>query len=128
MPTHHTFGLRLEAGRTAGPMINGRIDPARDRRRLVVFFAGLIIFYVGVLLLMQPVLNGGEAELNKVAFGVMLAPTVGAMLACIFGPGVIRFGMPSWWLLAAFLPAALVFLITMIAAPVSGRSPSTAIT
>jgi membrane protease YdiL (CAAX protease family) len=66
------------------------------------------------------VLNGGEAELNKVAFGVMLAPTVGAMLACIFGPGVIRFGMPSWWLLAAFLPAALVFLITMIAAPVSG--------
>jgi membrane protease YdiL (CAAX protease family) len=28
--------------------------------------------------------------------------------------------MPSWWLLAAFLPAALVFLITMIAAPVSG--------
>src|SRR5829696_7577943 len=105
---------------TAGPVINRRIDPARDRRRLVLFFAGLIIFYVGVLLVTEPVLNGGEAELNKVAFGVMLAPTVGAMLACIFGPGVIRFGMPSWWLLAAFLPAALVFLITMIAAPVSG--------
>ena len=33
---------------------------------------------------------------------------------------MIRFGMPSWWLLAAFLPAALVFLITMIAAPASG--------
>jgi membrane protease YdiL (CAAX protease family) len=105
---------------TAGPVINRRIDPARDRRRLVLFFAGLIIFYVGVLLVTEPVLNGGEAELNKVAFGVMLAPTVGAMLACIFGPGVIRFGMPSCWLLAAFLPAALVFLITMIAAPVSG--------
>lgn len=40
---------------TAGPMINRRIDPARDRRRLVVFFAGLIIFYVGVLLVTQPV-------------------------------------------------------------------------
>ena len=39
---------------------------------------------------------------------------------CIFGPGVIRFGLPSWCLLAGFLPAALVFLITMIAAPVSG--------
>jgi membrane protease YdiL (CAAX protease family) len=104
---------------TAGPMINRRIDPARDRRRLVVFFAGLIIFYVGVLLVTQPVLNGGEAELNKVAFGVMLAPTVGAILACLFGPGVIRFGMPSWWLLASFLPAIVVFLITMIAAPIS---------
>jgi membrane protease YdiL (CAAX protease family) len=85
-----------------------------------VFFAGLIIFYVGVLLVTQPELNGGEAELNKVALGVMLAPTVGAILACVFGPGVIRFGLPSWWLLASFLPALLVFLLTMVAAPVSG--------
>jgi membrane protease YdiL (CAAX protease family) len=108
------------ANGTAGLMINRRIDPALDRRRLVLFFAALIVFYGGVLLITQPVLNGGEAELNKITYGVMLAPTVGAILACIFGPGVIRFGMPSWWLLAAFLPAALVFLITMIAAPVSG--------
>jgi hypothetical protein len=107
------------ANGTAGPMINRRIDPALDRRRLVLFFGGLIVFYVGVLLVIQPVLNGGEAELNKITYGVMLAPTVGAILACIFGPGVIRFGMPSWWLIAAFLPAALVFLITMIAVPVS---------
>ncbi|HWJ52057.1 MAG TPA: CPBP family intramembrane glutamic endopeptidase, partial [Propionibacteriaceae bacterium] len=68
----------------------------------------------------QPVLNGGEAELDKFVIGVMLAPTVGAVLACVFGPGVIRFGMPSWWLLAAFLPAVLVFLITLVPAPVSG--------
>jgi membrane protease YdiL (CAAX protease family) len=101
-------------------MINRRIDPALDRRRLVLFFAGLIVFYGGVLLITQPVLNGGEAELDKFVIGVMLAPTVGAVLACVFGPGVIRFGMPSWWLLAAFLPAVLVFLITLVAAPVSG--------
>jgi hypothetical protein len=44
-----------------------------------LFFAGLIIFYVGVLLVRQPVLKGGEAELNKIAFGVMLAPTVGRL-------------------------------------------------
>ena len=100
-------------------MINRRIDPALDKRRLIVFFAGLIVFYVGVLLITQPVLNGGEAELDKFVIGVMLAPTVGAVLACVFGPGVIRFGMPSWWLLASFLPAALVFLITLVAAPVS---------
>jgi membrane protease YdiL (CAAX protease family) len=101
-------------------MINKRIDPALDRRRLVLFFAGLIVFYVGVVLITQPALNGGEAELSKITYGVMLAPTAGAILACIFGPGVIRFGLPSWWLLAGFLPAALVFLITMIAAPVFG--------
>jgi membrane protease YdiL (CAAX protease family) len=108
------------ANGTAGLMINRRIDPALDRRRLVLFFAGLIVFYVAVLLITQPVLNGGEAELDKFVIGVMLAPTVGAVLACVFGPGVIRFGMPSWWLLAAFLPAVLVFLITLVAAPVSG--------
>jgi membrane protease YdiL (CAAX protease family) len=84
-----------------------------------LFFAGLIVFYVGVLLIARPVLNGGEAELNKFVIGIMLAPTVGAILACVFGPGLIRFGMPSWWLLAAFLPAALIFLITLVAAPVS---------
>jgi hypothetical protein len=81
------------ANGTAGPMINRQIDPALDRRRLVLFFAGLIVFYVGVLLITQPVLNGGEAELNKITYGVMLAPAVGAILACIFGPGVIRFGI-----------------------------------
>jgi membrane protease YdiL (CAAX protease family) len=104
---------------TAGQMINRRIDPALDRRRLVLFFAGLIAFYVGVLLVTQPELNGGEAELDKFVLGVMLAPTVGAILACVFGPGVIRFGLPSWWLLAAFLPAVVVFLITMVTAPVT---------
>src|SRR5215207_6982225 len=107
------------ANSTAGPMINKRIDPALDMRRLILFFAGLIVFYVGVLLITRPVLNGGEAELNKFVVGVMLAPTVGAILACVFGPGLIRFGGPSWWLLAAFLLAALVFLITLVAAPVS---------
>src|SRR5215212_3964077 len=93
------------ANSATGLMINRRIDPALDRRRLILFFAGLTVFYVAVLLITQPVLNGGEAELNKITYGVMLAPTVGAILACIFGPGLIRFGMPSWWILAAFLPA-----------------------
>ena len=88
-------------------MINRRIDPALDKRRLVLFFAGLIIFYAGVLLIARPELNGGEAELAKFVLGVMLAPTIGAILACVFGPGVIRFGLPrggcslrscrQWW-------------------------------
>lgn len=66
--------------RTAGPMINRRIDPALDIRRILLFFAGLIVFFVGVLLVVQPELNGGEGELTKIVFGVMLAPTVGAFL------------------------------------------------
>jgi membrane protease YdiL (CAAX protease family) len=104
---------------TVSHVINRRIDPALDKRRLVLFFAGLIVFYVGVLLVARPRLNGGEAELDKVVVGIMLAPTVGAILACIFGPGLIRFGRLSWWLLAAFLPAALIFLITLVTASVS---------
>jgi hypothetical protein len=51
-------------------MINKRIDPALDRRRLVLFFAGLIVFYVGVVVITQPALNGGEAELSKITYGV----------------------------------------------------------
>jgi hypothetical protein len=56
-------------------MINRRIDPALDKRRLVLFFAGLIVFYVGVLLLMRPELGGGEAELNKVVPRMRLPST-----------------------------------------------------
>jgi membrane protease YdiL (CAAX protease family) len=104
---------------TAAPVIHRRIDPARDRRRLVLFFAGLIVVYAGVLVGTQPELGGGEAELKKIVFGLMLAPTVGAVVACAFGPGLIRFGMPSWWLLASFLPAALVFLVSIVTASFS---------
>jgi drug/metabolite transporter (DMT)-like permease len=70
-------------------MINRRIDPALDKRRLVLFFAGLIIFYAGVLLIARPELNGGEAELAKFVLGVMLAPTGGAILAERPGPVVL---------------------------------------
>lgn len=102
-----------------GHVINRRVDPALDKRRLVLFFAGLIVFYAAVLLATQPQLNGGEAELDKFVVGVMLAPTVGAIMACVFGPGLIRFGRPSWWLLAAFLPAVLIFLITLVTTSIS---------
>lgn len=35
----------------------------------------------------------------------MLAPTVGALLARFAGPGVIQWGRPSWWIVAALIPA-----------------------
>lgn len=96
-------------------MIHKRIDPARDRRRLVLFLAGLVIFYLAAVLIARPEVGGGEDELAKFVVGVMFAPTVGALLAVVFGPGIIRFGMPSWWLLAGFLPALVVFSISLLA-------------
>lgn len=98
------------------PAVPRRIDPAHDRRRLILFFGGLIVFYLGAILLVRPEWGGGEDELKKVAFALMFAPTVGAVLASIFGPGVIRFGMPSWWLLASFVPALVIAVVTLIAA------------
>lgn len=98
------------------PAISPRIDPARDRRRLILYFGGLIAFYVGALLVIRPEWGGGEDELEKVAFALMLAPTIGAVLAAIFGPGVIRFGGPSWWLLASFVPSLVIAAVTLVAA------------
>lgn len=101
-------------------LIHDRIDPSRDGRRLTLFFVGLVVFYLGMIIVAQPEVGGGEDELDKFVLGVMFAPTVGAILACVFGPGLIRFGKPSWWLVASFLPALVVFPITLIAS-VSGE-------
>lgn len=96
-------------------VINKRVDPAHDVRRLVLFFGGLIGFYVAVILIAKPEWGGGEGELNKFALGIMLAPTVGAVLATVFGPGVIRFGKPTWWIAAGFLPALAALVVTFAA-------------
>jgi hypothetical protein len=100
---------------TPRPAFSPRIDPAHDRRRLILYFGGLIAFYVGVILIARPDWGGGEDELQKIAFGLMLAPTVGAVLAAVFGPGVIRFGLPNWWLLASFVPALAIAFVTLVA-------------
>jgi hypothetical protein len=76
--------------------INKRIDPAHDTRRLVLYFGGLVAFYAAVIVVAQPDWGGGEDELTRIALGLMLAPTVGAVLATVFGPGVIRFGKLTW--------------------------------
>ena len=100
---------------TPRPALNPRIDPAHDRRRLILYFGGLIAFYVGVILIARPDWGGGEDELQKIALGLMFAPTVGAVLAAVFGPGVIRFGTPNWWLLAAFVPPLAIAVVTLVA-------------
>lgn len=106
-----TTAIRASASGT----VHRRIDPARDGRRLVLFFGGLIAFYALVLVIARPDWGGGEDELAKIAVGLMFAPTVGALLAAVFGPGVIRFGRPTWWILAGLLPPLVVLPVTLVA-------------
>jgi membrane protease YdiL (CAAX protease family) len=96
--------------------ISPRIDPAHDTRRLVLYFAGLIGVYVGVLAIARPEWGGGENELGSIAIGIMFAPTVGAIVASVFGPGIIRFGRPTWWIAAGFVPPLVVLAVTWVAA------------
>jgi membrane protease YdiL (CAAX protease family) len=103
---------------TTTRQLDPRYDPSRDRRRLTLYFGGLIVFYIAAVLAFHPAI-GDEDALGKGLFvGVMAAPTVGALLARFFGPGVIQFGRPSWWILAGFLPTLVVFVFTMLAAAV----------
>ena len=59
------------------PDASKRDDPRYDRRRLVVYFLGLIAFYAAVVVVVRP----GQGEVAKVALGIMFAPTVGAIAA-----------------------------------------------
>lgn len=89
-----------------------RLDPAYDARRVVWYFVGLIVFYVGVIVATKP----GPGDIQSVAFGIMFAPTVGALAAVAFAHGRIQFGRPTWHLVLAFVPTALILVTTSIAA------------
>ena len=77
-----------------------RNDPRRDARRLWLYFAGLLVTYGAALVLLWS--QGAARNLGL----LMIAPTVGALIAARWGPGVIQWGRPKWWLLAGLLPAA----------------------
>lgn len=81
------------------PISPKRTDEKRDARRLILYFGGLIVVYVAAVLAFWNAESKGG-----VFVAVMFAPTVGALLARIIGPGVIRWGRPSWWILAGFVP------------------------
>jgi membrane protease YdiL (CAAX protease family) len=77
-----------------------RTDPARDGRRLVIYFAGLVVVYVAAAIALRPDVVSGDVW----ALGLMMAPTAGALLARFLGPGVIVWGRPNLWILAGLLP------------------------
>lgn len=93
-----------------------RRDPSLDRRRLTLYFGGLIVFYIASVLVFHPAIGDENALGRGLFIGVMLAPTVGALLARFRGPGVIQFGRPSRWVLAGFLPTLVVLAFTTLAA------------
>lgn len=77
-----------------------RIDPGLDVRRLALYFGGLVLVY-GLAVYAA----WGAPTKEGVFLAVMFAPTAGAVLARYLGPGVIRWGRPSWWIPAGLLPA-----------------------
>lgn len=73
-----------------------------DRRRLIIFFAVLVLVEgIGLSLI-------GRIGLLPAVLIIMSAPALGAIAARVAGPGVIWWGRPSWWILAGLLPTVVV--------------------
>lgn len=82
-----------------------RTDPRLDVRRLALYFGGLATAYV-----LAVVAFWNAESKDGVFLAVMFAPTIGALMARYLGPGVIRWGRPTWWIAAAALPVAVVLV------------------
>ena len=96
--------------------VDPRTDPARDRRRFVIYAVGLTVFYVGAVLVFHPAVGDEDALGSGLFLGIMLAPTFGALLVRFLGPGVIRIGRPSKWILAGFLPVVAALVMSLLGA------------
>ncbi|WP_082093260.1 CPBP family intramembrane glutamic endopeptidase [Demequina sediminicola] len=85
-------------------------------RPLVWFFGGLIVTYVaGVAMFWPP---AGEQPSQAIFVVLMFAPTVGAILARLFGGGRIQWGRPNLWLLAGLIPAVAVLGVYLLGASI----------
>jgi membrane protease YdiL (CAAX protease family) len=76
-----------------------RTDPARDGRRLALYFGVLVAVYAVAVAFFW-----NAAHRDVMFLVVMFAPTAGALAARFLGPGVIRWGRPTWWILAGLIP------------------------
>jgi membrane protease YdiL (CAAX protease family) len=91
------------------------IDPALDRRRVLLFVAGIVAIYiVGVgVIIATHTQSHPQVGVPIIMFG----PMIGAFLARFAGPGVIRWGRLSWWILAGLIPVGTVFVAYAIGSP-----------
>ncbi|HEX5139981.1 MAG TPA: type II CAAX endopeptidase family protein [Dehalococcoidia bacterium] len=93
-----------------------RLDSTEYKKQLFLYFGGLIAFYLGAIVVFRPALNDKDALNSGLSIVLMLAPTVGALLAWRLGRGSIQFGKLSWWTLAGLLPVVVPLMTTLIAA------------
>ncbi len=91
-----------------------RRDPRYDGRRVVAFAVGLLVVYVGAVVVLRP----GPADLVEVAIPAMFAPTVGAVAAVVLAHGRVILGRPTWHLLLAFLPPLVILVTTGVVSAV----------
>jgi membrane protease YdiL (CAAX protease family) len=84
----------------------------RIGRQFVWYFGGLIVTYVAGLVAFWP--PAGEQPNQAIFLVLMFAPTVGAVLARLFGGGRIRWGRPNLWILAGLIPAVAVLGVYLL--------------
>jgi membrane protease YdiL (CAAX protease family) len=83
-------------------------------RQLGWYFGGLVAVYAaGVAAFWPP---AGEQPNEAIFLVVMLAPTVGALLALLFGRGSIQWGRLNVWILAGLAPALAVLGVYLLGA------------
>src|SRR5664280_2363181 len=92
-----------------------RTDPALDRRRVLLFAATLVAIYtVGIVVIIA---THTQSDPQNGILIIMFGPMAGALVARRAGPGVIRWGRLSWWILAGLIPVVTVFVAYAIGSP-----------
>ena len=92
-----------------------RTDPALDLRRVLLYAAALVAIYIVGIVVIIATHTQSDPQLGVLI--IMFAPMTGALVARRAGPGVIRWGRLSWWILAGLIPVVTVFVAYAIGSP-----------
>ena len=83
----------------------------KPSRAYAWYFIGLIATYIAALVVFWP--EAGQQPNQVIFLVVMFGPTVGALLARIFGRGQIQWGRINWWIVAGLIPALAVLVVNL---------------
>ena len=92
-----------------------RTDPARDKRRVLLYAAALVAIYIVGVVFIIATHSQKDPQLGVLI--IMFAPLAGALVARFAGPGVIQWGRLSWWMLAGLILEVTVFAAYAIGSP-----------